>query len=60
MRGRFPQAQTTTDFDDLLGDDALEAIVVATPVPTHAALAQTGSRGRQARARREAAGDDGR
>ena len=39
MRGRFPQARTTTDFDELLADDALDAVVVATPVPTHADLA---------------------
>ena len=29
----------TADLDDLLGDDELDAIVVATPVPTHADLA---------------------
>jgi len=29
----------TADVDDLLADDALDAVVVATPVPTHAALA---------------------
>ena len=39
-RGRFPQAQATTDFDELLADDALDAVVVATPVPTHAGLAR--------------------
>jgi predicted dehydrogenase len=35
----FPSARTTTEFDDLLNDDALEAVVIATPVPTHADLA---------------------
>jgi predicted dehydrogenase len=35
----FPSASTTTEFDDLLNDDALEAVVIATPVPTHADLA---------------------
>jgi predicted dehydrogenase len=35
----FPSARATTDFDDLLSDDALEAVVIATPVPTHADLA---------------------
>jgi predicted dehydrogenase len=39
-RGRFPQARSTTDFEELLADDALDAVVVATPVPTHAELAQ--------------------
>jgi predicted dehydrogenase len=35
----FPSARTTTRLDDLLSDDALDAVVVATPVPTHAELA---------------------
>jgi predicted dehydrogenase len=35
----FPSARTTSSFDDLLNDDALDAIVIATPVPTHADLA---------------------
>ena len=36
----FPDARFTADVDDLLADDELDAIVVATPVPTHAALAE--------------------
>jgi len=36
----FPSAQATTSLDDLLADDPLDAVVVATPVPTHAELAQ--------------------
>jgi predicted dehydrogenase len=35
----FPTARTTTSFDDLLNDDRLDAVVIATPVPTHAELA---------------------
>jgi predicted dehydrogenase len=35
----FPSARTTSDLDDLLSDDSLDAVVVATPVPTHAELA---------------------
>ena len=35
----FPSARTTTRLEDLLGDDALDTVVVATPVPTHAELA---------------------
>jgi predicted dehydrogenase len=35
----FPQARTTAELDDLLSDPVLDAIVLATPVPTHAALA---------------------
>src|ERR687898_932944 len=35
----FPTARHTERLDDLLSDDGLEAIVLATPVPTHAELA---------------------
>ena len=35
----FPTARTTGSLDDLLADDSLDAVVVATPVPTHAELA---------------------
>jgi predicted dehydrogenase len=34
-----PRARFTADLDDLLADDELDAIVVATPVPTHSDLA---------------------
>jgi predicted dehydrogenase len=37
---RYPQARFTTSFSDLLEDDALDAVVVATPVPTHHELAR--------------------
>ena len=40
VAARFPSARFTPDLDDLLGDRRLDAIVLATPVPTHAALAQ--------------------
>jgi predicted dehydrogenase len=36
---RYPAARTTTAYDDVLADDAVEAIVIATPVTTHHALA---------------------
>jgi predicted dehydrogenase len=36
----LPTARPTTDFDDLLGDPDLEAVVLATPVPTHHELAR--------------------
>jgi predicted dehydrogenase len=43
VRARFaatyPTARVTGDLEDLLADDALDAIVLATPVPTHAELA---------------------
>jgi predicted dehydrogenase len=37
---RFPSARPTGAFDELLDDPALEAVVIATPVPTHYALAK--------------------
>jgi predicted dehydrogenase len=37
---RYPDARTTTYYDELLADDALDAVVIATPVPTHYALAK--------------------
>jgi predicted dehydrogenase len=37
---RYPNAKVTASYQDLLDDDALDAIVVATPVPTHHALAK--------------------
>ncbi|MBA3844199.1 MAG: Gfo/Idh/MocA family oxidoreductase [Actinobacteria bacterium] len=40
ISARHPTARATTSFEDLLGDDALDAIVIATPVPTHYALAK--------------------
>jgi predicted dehydrogenase len=35
----FPSARTSASLDELLADDSLDAVVVATPVPTHAELA---------------------
>jgi predicted dehydrogenase len=35
----FPQARMTAELDDLLADQELDAIVLATPVPSHAELA---------------------
>jgi predicted dehydrogenase len=36
----LPSARRTQSLDDLLDDRALDAVVLATPVPTHAALAE--------------------
>jgi predicted dehydrogenase len=36
IKPQFPTARTTTDLDDLLNDDGLDAVVIATPVPLHA------------------------
>jgi predicted dehydrogenase len=38
-RGMFPGARASGDLGDLLGADDLDAVVIATPVPTHADLA---------------------
>jgi predicted dehydrogenase len=37
----FPGANVTAELDELLGDPTLDAIALATPVPTHAQLAVT-------------------
>jgi predicted dehydrogenase len=37
---RYPNAKVTASYEDLLADDTLDAIVVATPVPTHYTLAK--------------------
>jgi len=37
---RYPSARVAADLDDALGDDSVEAVVVATPVPTHYDLAK--------------------
>jgi predicted dehydrogenase len=37
---RYQQARLTASFDDVLSDDSVEAVVIATPVPTHFELAR--------------------
>ncbi len=37
---RYPDARVTGDYEELLGDDELDAVVIATPVPTHYELAK--------------------
>ena len=37
---RYPNARVTGDFDELLSDPELEAVVIATPAPTHYELAK--------------------
>jgi predicted dehydrogenase len=39
LAATHPRARFTAHIEDLLADEALDAIVLATPVPTHAALA---------------------
>lgn len=40
LAARYPHARATTSFDELLADDSVDAVVIATPVPTHYALAK--------------------
>lgn len=37
---RFPHVRTTTDYHDLLADQAIDAVVIATPTQTHATVAR--------------------
>jgi predicted dehydrogenase len=39
---RYPHASATTEYADLLNDDSVDAVVIATPVPTHYELAKQG------------------
>jgi predicted dehydrogenase len=39
MASRFRDARMTAKLDDLLNDESLDAVFLATPVPTHAELA---------------------
>jgi predicted dehydrogenase len=39
LAGGFPGVRATAELDELLGDPELDAVVLATPVPTHAELA---------------------
>jgi predicted dehydrogenase len=38
---RYPDAKRTEDFDEMLADPDLNAVVIATPVPTHYELARS-------------------
>ena len=40
VAGRYPAARGTANFDDLLADDTVDAVVIATPVATHFELAR--------------------
>ncbi len=39
LQSAFPTARATAELTDLLSDETLDAVVLATPVPTHAELA---------------------
>ena len=40
IQSRYPTVTTTTDYQDLIASDSVEAIVIATPVHTHYPLAK--------------------
>ncbi len=40
FNARYSRARVTADFEEMLADPELEAVVIATPVPTHYALAK--------------------
>ncbi len=40
IRKRFPFVRVTTDHRELLGDPAIDAVCIATPISTHRALAE--------------------
>ncbi|HSF61409.1 MAG TPA: Gfo/Idh/MocA family oxidoreductase, partial [Gaiellaceae bacterium] len=44
FQARYPQARWAESFEEMLGDPDLEAVVIATPVPTHFELARTALR----------------
>src|SRR5437899_3406032 len=41
VAARYPDARATASFADLLADESLDAVVIATPVPTHYSLARS-------------------
>jgi predicted dehydrogenase len=41
LASRYPQARFTSSFQDMLDDPELDAVVIATPVPTHFDLARS-------------------
>jgi predicted dehydrogenase len=40
FEARYPRARVTADYGEMLADPELEAVVIATPVPTHYELAK--------------------
>ena len=53
---RHPSARLITDWQELVRDPAVDAVMIATPVNTHFDIAARRPPGRQARAGREADG----
>jgi predicted dehydrogenase len=50
---RIPDDVAATSFEEVLEDSAVEAVVLATPAPTHFELARAAHRRRQGRLRRK-------
>jgi len=44
IRARFPNVETTSDYVALLADERIDAVVIATPTATHAAIARAAFR----------------
>ena len=44
VQDRYPAVRVTTDFEDFLADPTVDAVVIATPVSTHHALAMAALR----------------
>ena len=40
VRRRWPTLETTDDFENVLADDEIDAVIVATPISTHAPIAR--------------------
>ncbi len=54
MKQLYPSVETTKDFEKIVGDKEVDAVVVATPVHLHYELAKKSARGGEAHLRREA------
>ncbi len=40
IKQRFPSVSTTSDYKEILADDRIDAVIIATPTKTHAAIAR--------------------
>ena len=40
LEGSYPEARFTGNFEELLADDELDAVIIASPASTHASLAR--------------------
>ena len=56
MKQLYPAVEPTKEFEKIVGDKDVDAVVVATPVHLHYELAKKSPAGREARLHREADG----